>query len=115
MSKMMTGERRRVLVEALKARDGGECRLCFRVMRKGKATIEHLLARSLGGTYDLDNLVLCCGGCNRQPATRPVADKWKMRDKRQRKVQAERLAQRERDRRRSLALNRSNKPCSAEA
>ncbi|PNU05095.1 HNH endonuclease [Novosphingobium guangzhouense] len=104
MSKTITGERRRAIVEALKARDGGECWLCCRVMRKGKATIEHLLARSLGGTYDLENLVLCCGGCNRQLSNRPVADKWKMRRKIHHKAQEERLAQAARDRRKSLGI-----------
>jgi 5-methylcytosine-specific restriction endonuclease McrA len=106
MSRPITGERRRAIVDALKARDGGECWLCFRVIRKGKETLEHLLAQSLGGTYALENLVLCCGGCNRQLSNRPVADKWKMRRKREQKVLEARKAQAARDRRKSLAATR---------
>jgi 5-methylcytosine-specific restriction endonuclease McrA len=106
MPRPITGERRRAIVGAIKARDGGECWLCFRVMRKGRETLEHLLAQSLGGTYALENLVLCCGGCNRQLSNRPVADKWKMRRKMERKVREARLAQAARDRRKARAVAR---------
>lgn len=89
-SKAITGERRRQMVAVLKARDGNLCWLCFRAIRKGQETIEHLLARSLGGTYALDNLALCHPGCNRHLANRAVDDKWKMRRRRRKKILAAR-------------------------
>jgi hypothetical protein len=71
---------------AIRARDGDNCWRCNRPMRFdgppncGKAaTIEHLLPLALGGTDDLDNLVLCHPGCNRHLGVHPPAHKERMR------------------------------------
>jgi hypothetical protein len=76
-------------IEQLRARDGDNCWLCdgrlsFNALPNSKKapTREHLLAKSLGGTDALDNLVLCHPGCNRQLGIRPKADKLEMREKR---------------------------------
>ena len=68
-------------------RDGSFCWLCNRGLLKGgkvknrKITLEHLTPRSLGGSDDLDNLVLCHPACNRHLADRPVQKKQKIRVK----------------------------------
>jgi DNA-directed RNA polymerase subunit RPC12/RpoP len=51
-------------------RDGYRCRYC-RVPTA--ATIEHVEARSQGGSSWADNLVLACPYCNRKKGTRDVA------------------------------------------
>jgi hypothetical protein len=78
------------LNDQIRARDGDKCWLCggkldFKAEpNSSKApTREHLLAQSLGGTNDLAKLVLCHPGCNKQLGIRPVAEKQKMRAKRQ--------------------------------
>lgn len=57
------------------ARDKGRCRVCLaRVGRVWDAG--HLVDRIVGGTDDLDNLVLMCARCNRtlKPITRSRAE-----------------------------------------
>jgi 5-methylcytosine-specific restriction endonuclease McrA len=77
---------RRKRIAALRARDGDNCWRCNRPMRfgapfnRGKAaTVEHVLARALGGTDDLGNLRLCHIGCNRHLGTAPPEQKERMR------------------------------------
>jgi hypothetical protein len=43
--------------------------------RYASLTLEHLEARSLGGTTTKDNCVLAHGWCNAMAANRPLADK----------------------------------------
>jgi 5-methylcytosine-specific restriction endonuclease McrA len=78
--------RKRQRLAHLGARDGDDCWRCNRPMRFGgtpncgkAATIEHLTPLSLGGTWALDNLVLCHVGCNRDLGDRPRAQKERMR------------------------------------
>lgn len=75
-------------VEQVRARDGDGCWLCTRPLdftavpnSKNAPTIEHLLAKSLGGGDQLANLVLCHKACNLHLADRPVAKKEEMRVK----------------------------------
>jgi 5-methylcytosine-specific restriction endonuclease McrA len=49
-------------------------------------SIEHLIARSLGGPDILDNLVLCHPGCNRILKDRPLKNKIELRERRRRKA-----------------------------
>ncbi len=53
-----------------------------------KPTIEHLHPKALGGGNELDNLVLCHPGCNKQLADRPRAEKERLRARRLRKLAA---------------------------
>lgn len=82
-----TAKWKRARIAALIARDGSSCWLCtlpvaLNATRPGRrASLEHLLARSLGGKDDLDNLVLCHAACNRHLGQRPVAQKLAMRAK----------------------------------
>ncbi len=75
-------------VDRIRLRDGDRCWLCngkldFQaVPNTNKApTIEHLIAKSTGGTGALGNLVLTHAGCNRQLGARPIEDKRRLRVK----------------------------------
>ena len=83
---MFAREAKRARVQALRDRDGDTCWRCHRPMRFGSpfncgksATIEHKLPKSLGGTGQLDNLVLCHVGCNRHLGANPAEQKERMR------------------------------------
>ena len=83
---MHKARRKRARLQALRARDGDLCWRCNKPMRFeglpncGKAaTIEHRTARSQGGTWAMDNLVLCHVGCNRHLGDKPRAQKERMR------------------------------------
>ena len=43
---------------------GGKCFFCGRQLAEGEGSIEHLVAKSLGGTDALDNLVAICKNTN---------------------------------------------------
>lgn len=43
---------------------GGACFFCRRQLSKTEASIEHLVARSHGGSDSVDNLVVCCRKLN---------------------------------------------------
>jgi 5-methylcytosine-specific restriction endonuclease McrA len=50
-------------------RDNGHCRYCGLDLLQSystftSATVDHLVAKSIGGTDSLRNLVLACPGCN---------------------------------------------------
>jgi 5-methylcytosine-specific restriction endonuclease McrA len=77
------------MVARLIARDGDACWLCTRPMKDGHESIEHLVARSEGGSDDPANLALCHWGCNLHLSNRPLARKLKMRARWHR--QAERI------------------------
>ncbi len=82
-----TAKWKRARIELLQARHGLLCWLCNRHLLKGgksknrQITIEHLVARSLGGGDNLENLALCHPGCNRHLADRPLEKKLKIREK----------------------------------
>lgn len=60
----------RRVVAAVIERDGGICQLCG---QPGADTADHVLARALGGTDDLDNLQAAHGRCNRAKAGREAS------------------------------------------
>lgn len=75
-------------VEQIRARDGDACWLCtlpfnFSAVPNSKKapTVEHLVAKSLGGGSELTNLVLTHPHCNRQLADKPLAKKLEIRAK----------------------------------
>lgn len=64
---MWTPQERRRLVAALAARDGGrKCVRCGMRLSLQKTTIDHKVAKSLGGTDDISNLQLMCLPCNNE-------------------------------------------------
>lgn len=74
--------------EQVRARDGESCWLCTRPFdfsatpnSKKAPTIEHLVAKSLGGGSELSNLVLTHPHCNRQLADKPLTKKLEIRAK----------------------------------
>lgn len=61
---------RKRIVNAWLAHFGSRCPDCGVTMDKTKTdgtkpTIDHIFARSLGGTHDLQNLRICCEKCNK--------------------------------------------------
>ena len=87
MAQWKTAKWKRATVTKLIERDGPNCWLCTLPIlstpkKQGRrASIEHLIARSLNGSNSLDNLRLCHDSCNRHLGDRPVAKKWQMRAK----------------------------------
>ena len=80
-------------VERLRARDGDLCWLCGKHMdfdakpNSPKAwSVEHLIPVCRCGPGTLENLVLCHPPCNRVLGDRPLKDKIKLRERRQRKA-----------------------------
>ena len=65
-----SAKRRRFLKAAVVARDGTRCHWCHvetedcRMARPTQRTIDHVKARSIGGSSDLSNLVVACLECN---------------------------------------------------
>jgi hypothetical protein len=71
--------------EDLRASYGDNCWRCGHPMNfnqlavRRRATVEHLLARSQGGTGEWKNIRLCHSGCNRHLGTHPPEHKVTMR------------------------------------
>lgn len=55
---------------------GGEnyCFYCGELVRRKKRTLDHLIPKSLGGTWDIENIVLCCWECNHAKADMTLAE-----------------------------------------
>ncbi len=77
------------MIQRLRHRDGDACWLCGGTLdfeakpnSKQAPTKEHLQSLSDGGKDELNNLVLCHPGCNRQLGARPRVDKEKIRARR---------------------------------
>lgn len=79
--------------DLMRIRDGDECWFCGtpcpeekpegmsrRQWHDERPTVEHMLARHLGGTNHIDNLVLAHAKCNRDVGHRSVEDKAKVRE-----------------------------------
>jgi 5-methylcytosine-specific restriction endonuclease McrA len=71
--------------DELAARDGGWfCHYCGNAIARDKhlkpenrAAVDHKKSRRLGGTDDLDNLVLCCARCNNKKGSLKSAESFK--------------------------------------
>lgn len=66
--------RRRELLPILWARSQGNCQLCKLPLDPLLVTVDHILARSRGGTGDLDNLQLLHWGCNSHKGAKLMVD-----------------------------------------
>ena len=51
--------------QTLYGRQGGDCAGCRSHFEPRHLEVDHIIARSVGGTDHLDNLQLLCGHCNR--------------------------------------------------
>jgi hypothetical protein len=92
---MFGREKRRKKFEAIHKRDGDNCWRCHQPMdfseprdKKKSATIEHLTAKTNGGTLALDNVVLCHRGCNKHLGTNTPEHKERMRLRRVKVIDA---------------------------
>lgn len=69
MSKQLRAARRRVL-----RRSSARCHYCRDLMPARKATLDHAIPRSQGGTYAPENLRPCCPDCNRKKGSRTAVE-----------------------------------------
>lgn len=53
---------------------GGRCAHCGRLASSKSQTIDHFVARSAGGRFDLRNLMPLCRQCNEERGNEPVTD-----------------------------------------
>ena len=53
---------------------GGYCNGCSMHFKKVNLTIDHIIAKSKGGTDHIDNLQLLCGHCNSVKGNRDMND-----------------------------------------
>jgi hypothetical protein len=56
----------------------GKCFFCHQPINRDNANKEHLVAKSLGGTDCVDNLVACCKQTNEAFANLPVKEKLRL-------------------------------------
>lgn len=64
------------------ARDNFECQYCAVPLTSKEATLDHVVPRSQGGKTSWDNIVCCCGECNRRKGGRtPVQAQMNLRTK----------------------------------
>ena len=78
-------EQARQRLDALRQRDGENCRRCRRAMRfdlpsghDQAASIEQILPKANGGTMELGNLVLCHARCNPETVDHTLAVKERL-------------------------------------
>ena len=109
---MFERERKKQRFDALRQRDGDNCWRCRRPMdfalprdHDHAPTIEHLHAKSNGGTMELDNICLCHRRCNRLMGDATVEVKERMRAREQ--LGAELAKTRKRARKRKAAQART--------
>lgn len=75
------------MIALIAARDGMLCWLCASPLSlvpkkpSKRVTLEHLVARSLGGGDETENLVMCHQHCNAHLRDRPLEKKRQMRRK----------------------------------
>ena len=59
--------------KALYGEQGGHCAGCGTHFEARNLTVDHIIARTKGGTDHLENLQLLCGHCNSVKGTRDMA------------------------------------------
>lgn len=55
---------RRARIRLLWEEQHGFCWYCARYVRSRDATLDHVIPQSIGGTDDMQNLVMACAPCN---------------------------------------------------
>lgn len=60
-------------------RDGFKCQYCGKTWKDVTLEVDHIIAKSKGGTDDVDNLITCCRECNMWKGARPLEspELWK--------------------------------------
>jgi 5-methylcytosine-specific restriction endonuclease McrA len=66
--------RHNVTRRSVLARDQHTCQYCHSQLPATRLTIDHVVPRSRGGENTWENLVTCCGPCNRRKANRTPAE-----------------------------------------
>lgn len=68
-------------IARLRARDGLACFYCGEIMPNDNTTVEHLVAKAVGGADHPSNLVLAHAACNEMAADLPVIAKVLLRER----------------------------------
>lgn len=61
-------------------RDGGKCFYCGKEISFEKATLEHILALTHGGSNKSQNTTIACSGCNSWVGSKSIVAKIAYRD-----------------------------------
>lgn len=69
----MSGQARRAR-RWLFRRSRVRCHYCRRWLASRRATIDHAIPKSRGGTYDLENLRRACGECNKRKGSKTAVE-----------------------------------------
>ena len=60
------------------ARDHYMCQYCDKKLPAAELTLDHIIPESKGGLASWDNLVACCGACNRRKADKSLEESGMM-------------------------------------
>ncbi len=64
---------RRLMVDLLHDKEGGVCGGCGETFQARNMELDHIVAKSSGGSYCIDNRQVLCGACNREKGKMPMA------------------------------------------
>jgi 5-methylcytosine-specific restriction endonuclease McrA len=67
-------KRQEVTRRGILARDQHTCQYCQAEMAAAKLTLDHVIPKSRGGGNTWENLVACCGPCNRKKGSRTPSE-----------------------------------------
>ena len=65
---------RRLMVDILHGKEGGVCGGCGETFQARNMELDHIVAKSSGGSYCIDNRQVLCGACNREKGKMPMAE-----------------------------------------
>ena len=65
---------RRLMVDILHEKEGGVCGGCGETFQARNMELDHIVAKSSGGSYCIDNRQVLCGACNREKGKMPMAE-----------------------------------------
>ena len=65
---------RRLMVDILHEKEGGVCGGCGETFQARNMELDHIVAKSSGGSYCIDNRQVLCGACNREKGKKPMRE-----------------------------------------
>lgn len=65
---------RRLMVDILHAKEGGVCGGCGETFQARNMELDHIVPKSNGGSYCIDNRQVLCGACNREKGKMLMAE-----------------------------------------
>ncbi len=65
---------RRLMVDILHEEEGGVCGGCGATFPARNMELDHIVPKSSGGSYCIDNRQVLCGACNREKGKKPMRE-----------------------------------------